>query len=365
MPETQAPHFKAGYKSSKHRALIIPAITPVMTELIVPTSIFYFETYWEIRGGLSYRKVRIGSFAPLFYGYKGYDVVFLNPSEVLTVLNGKVVSISTRKNPADDVKIFDLPSLTKRVCGSEDLGRCLRRVWTESGGFFAVSDYICEGVVTNLTVMRGRIPYDDVCYLYGRVHRVLRKLCPEDLISMSELAGDFKGGGLDPKSLAEAIGEWLIFRSPRWPWANYGLVVDRSRRLITVLNPEVMDYIEMEDIEELRSLNLPMPRPIPILVVKKLTLRSLSRERLEKSFLLLFNPHAKLPWRPTFREELEEAVSRIDEFVLKEKVPSIEWRPTSPRDVQENLEQLFDMVFKALLYSSKRRKKGKDEELPV
>uniref|UniRef100_A0A7J3Z7F0 Uncharacterized protein n=1 Tax=Ignisphaera aggregans TaxID=334771 RepID=A0A7J3Z7F0_9CREN len=364
-------------RKSRCRGLLIPSTGPLVHDLVDSSSIWFLEVYEEVKGYLMYRNVRLGAFAPLYFeGYREYNVAFLHPIEVLDILNGRVVSVSLREHPLDDIKVYEVSSLLKRFRSSNEVLSFLTRLWKESV-FITFSPYIAEALIHNLTeVCRSEMGVEMICYCYGRVEKVLRKIYPEELIKMSELIGDFRGGDVDPEVVVDGIWDTLFYRLPRWPWGCYGLVIDKSRRTISVLNPEVMQYIPVNDVEELRLVEY-VPEgyggnPIPILVVKKIEIENPHR-KLEKYVEYMMRPDLRTP--PTKYTLMEGLLRRI------RRMNEIEWFGTelttkndiddqgfSPRETQEAVKILFSRVFDAYLrhaFSKKRRGKRKDEDSPV
>jgi hypothetical protein len=146
-------------REPKCKGLIIPSVGPLVRELVDPSSIWGLGEYGELKGSVVYRNVKLGAFAPLYFeGYKGYNVVFLHPAEVLDVLNGKVVSVSFREDPLDSVKVVDFSSLFRRFYSASEVVSFLTRVWKESVVFITFSPYIAEALIHNLTeVCRGEM----------------------------------------------------------------------------------------------------------------------------------------------------------------------------------------------------------------
>jgi len=347
------------------RGLIIPSVIPLVRYFIDPSSIWYLDVYWEVRGSLKYEDVKIGSFSPLYAdGFRGYNVVFLHPCEVLDLINGKIVSVPY--SIEDDVKVIDFSFLIKKFYDSKEVMKVIAELWKDNWSFFIISPYVAEAVLHNLTeVCKGEI--ERKCYCYGRVERVLRKLYPEDLINMSELVGDFRDGGLDPEIMVEGIRDTLFYCHSRWPWMTYGLVIDRSRRGVTVLNPEVMDYILVEDIEELRIVNYCPDgcggNYIPILVVKKLSIEKPLRVTPD-----LFKPYSKPPRKLTLGEELVRSIQRMEKRIMfgSELVSDVQ-EGLPPREVEKAVSAITDRIFSLLTAASSRkeRKDGVDEESPI
>jgi hypothetical protein len=210
------------------------------------------------------------------------------------------------------------------------------------------------------------------------VKRVLRKIYPGDLIKVSELIGDFRGGDLDPKVVLDGIWDTLLYKSPKWPWKSYGLVIDESRKAIAVLNPEVMQYILVDDIEELRLMEY-VPEgyggnPIPILIVKKVAIEN-PRQELDRYIKYIVRPDLKnSPRRLTLDEGLCRRIRRMMEIewfgaplTVVDNVGDQE--DVSPKETQEAFNALFSRVFNGLLQYGRRGglkdKDSKDEDSPI
>lgn len=270
---------------AKRHALIIPAICPVDQYSTNAPSILDYDVYWELKHAALHRqlltpsfrylekrkRILMGAFGVLRESYEGHTIVFLHPHDVLTTLNAKIVMLS-----GEGVDITDLGGLTKQgIRSGRKLNDFLANQW-HKGSILIISDHIAEVAVDNLTIQHKPDDLYMVRYCYGRVTRVVNRMDIDMIISSSRLIA-MPHKVSDPLEKADMLLKVLMYYPPRWPWMNYGLVIDKSRRWVTMLNPDVMNLIEVNNLEELRVMDYVEPRGwegnyVPIIVVKKLTL---------------------------------------------------------------------------------------------
>jgi len=269
----------------KRHALIAPAICPIDQYSTEAPSILDYDVYWELKHAASHRqlltagfrhyekrkRVRMGAFGVLRESYEGHTVVFLHPYEVLNALNAEIVMLSEK-----EVDVINLSRLGKQgVKSDRELDKFLASQWYK-GNMLIISNHIAEVVVDNLTLQPKSSDLYMVRYCYGRVARVVNRMDIDAIISSSRLITmPYKVD--DPTEKVNMLLEVLIRYPTRWPWMNYGLVIDKSRRWVTMLNPDVMNLIEVNNLEELRVMDYVEPwgwegNYVPIIVVKKLTL---------------------------------------------------------------------------------------------
>jgi len=256
--------------------LIIPAICPVTEDIAIPASIDNLIVYDELKHAARYRlvgdifnpfnlreekrKLRMGAFAQLNEGFEGHDVVFLHPYEVVRILQARIVVSDN-----DSVTFLDLDNIR----AGEELEERLAELWY-AGNAIIVSNYIADALVDNLTVQYRRVLAYEYTYCYGRIRRIVRKLDVKKVLENSNLVAA-PPTQLDDEQKAKMVYEFLIYTRAHWPWMTWGLIVDRTRSWIAVLNPDTMRFINVGDIEELRELRYG-DKPIPVIIVKKLTL---------------------------------------------------------------------------------------------
>jgi len=263
-------------KVSRRRALIIPAVCPITKHVATPESIDDLIVYDELKHAARYklvgdifnlrrkkRRLRMRAFAQLNKSFEGHDVVFLHPYEVVRALQaGIVVSDNYAVTLLDDVR------------ADKELEKRLAELWY-IGNAIIVSNYIADALVDNLTVRYRSVQYRRVrvyeyTYCYGRIRRIVRKLDVKKVLENSNLVVA-PPNHLDDEQKAKMVYEFLIYTRAHWPWMSWGLIVDRTRSWIAVLNPDTMRFINVGDIEELRELRYG-DKPIALIVVKKLTL---------------------------------------------------------------------------------------------
>jgi len=275
----------------RHRALIIPVICPLDGYAIGYTSIHHFSTFQEVKHAASHeqllinwkhfekpKKVSLGSFGILYHeGFEGHTIVFLNPYEVLVTLNAKVVIVTD-----EGVKVIDNDYIRKmnwkRTCSF------LAHQWY-SGNILIVSEFVAEAIVDGLRIHCE--PNDPTsCYCYGRIRRVINKMDIDSVIKRSRAIA-LPHVVNDPLKKARMVLDVLMYYPPRWPWFNYGLVLDKSRKWITVLNPDVSHYIETDHILELRVIDYVengYGNYVPVIVTRRLTLTQPGLEGVEAIF---------------------------------------------------------------------------------
>jgi len=256
---------------TRRHAMIIPVVCPITENMATPASIDDLIGYDELKHATRYRlainmfnlreekrRLRMGAFAQLNEGFEGHDVVFLHPYEVVRILQAGIVVSNN-----DSVTFLD------NIRAGEELEERLAEIWY-IGNAIIVSNYIADALVDNLTVQYRRVLAYEYTYCYGRIKRVVRKLDVKKVLEESNLVAA-PPTHLDDEQRAKMVYEFLVYTRTHWPWMTYGLIVDRTRSWIAVLNPDTMGFIKVCDIEELRELRYG-GRPIPLIVVKKLTL---------------------------------------------------------------------------------------------
>jgi len=193
-----------------------------------------------------------GSFIILGNWFREYNVVFINPIEMIYYLKPKVIRAS------NIVEVIDFPELRRRVRERRDLARL-----ATEGSIIIGSGYVSDVLVDILGVRcKKRYISQWACYCYGVVKRVVRRIRVEDLVEESEVVG------VSPE--LKDIESFLMYSRPRLPGEYYGLIIDRIRHLAVDLSIITSQYVVEEDIEELREMEYGQVR-IPILVVRKLT----------------------------------------------------------------------------------------------
>jgi len=257
----------------RRHALIIPVICPITEHITTPVSIDDHITYGELKHETRYRlagdifnlyekkrRLRMGSFAQLDDSFEGYDVVFLHPFEVVRALQARIIV-------SDNGHIASMGNIGT----GKELEEHLAELWYR-GNVVIASNYIAEAIVDNLTltVQRYRMPPRMYTYCYGRIRRIVRKLDVKKVLEDSKPIA-VPPPHLEDKERVKMVYDFLVYTPTRWPWATWGLIVDRTRNWIVVLNPDTMGFIKAGDIEELRELRY-RGRPIPVIIVKKLTL---------------------------------------------------------------------------------------------
>jgi len=260
-------------KMARRHALIIPVICPITEHITTPTSIddhvLYGEFVQEVWHRLMVdkyrldgkkRTLRVGSFAQLDNSFEGYDIVFLHPFEVARALQARIVVSDN-----DHIMYLD------KISTGKELEEHLVELWYRGNAVIA-SNYIAEAIVDNLTptVQRNRMPPYKYAYCYGRIRRIARKLDAKKVLEDSELIA-VPPLHLEDKERVKMLYDFLVYTPTRWPWMTWGLIVDRTRNWIAVLNSGTTGFIEAGDIEELRELRYG-GKPIAVIVVKKLTL---------------------------------------------------------------------------------------------
>jgi hypothetical protein len=291
----------------QRHALLIPVICPLDENSVVGSSVHDLAIYSEIKHLARYRlvgdifnfyekkrRIKAGSFAPLRDRFEGHDIVFLHPFEVLRTLSARVIV-----SESENVDIVRLDSLR----ASKDLEEYLSELWYR-GNAVIVSNYLVEAIVDNLTVQYRRVLVYEHAYCYGRIKRVVRKLSVKNVLENSGLAATLPTHGSNMEK-AEIVYESLNATPTYWPWVVLGLVIDRARSWIAVLNPDTASLIEVGDVEELRKLEYG-GRKIPVIVVKKLTLTRRcekeligSQNRLDELLLRVVTIHSPIKRFPS------------------------------------------------------------------
>jgi len=266
---------------ARRHALIIPAIYPITEHVAIPTSIddhvLYGEFVQEVwhrlmvdkyRLGGKKGELRMGSFAQLDNGFEGYDIVFLHSFEVVRALHARIVVSDN-----DHIVYLD------KISTGKELEERLVELWYRGKAVIA-SSYIAEAIVDNLTltVQYHHMPPRRYVYCYGRIRRIVRKLDVKKMLEDSKPIA-VPPPHLEDKERVKMLYDFLIYTPTRWPWMTWGLIVDRTRNWIVVLNPDTTGFIEAGDIEELRELRY-RGKPIPVIVVKKLILTRRLEEEL-------------------------------------------------------------------------------------
>jgi len=270
---------------ARRHALIVPAVCPIDLYSTNTPSILDYDVYWELKHVALHKqlltpsfrylekrkRILMGAFGVLRESYEGHTIVFLHPYDVLTTLNAKIVMISGK-----GVDITDLSGLAKQgIKSGRKLNDFLANQWHE-GSILIISNHIAEAIVDNLTIQHKPDNLYIVRYCYGRVTRVVNKMGIDTLVSSSRLIA-MPHKVRDPLGKADMLLKVLMYYPPRWPWMNYGLIIDRSRRWVTMLNPDTMNLVDTDHLEELRIMDYVEPQGwegnyVPVIVVKKLTL---------------------------------------------------------------------------------------------
>ncbi len=259
----------------KRRALVIPAICPVEHSIMESTAnIAYYDVYFEDKHlALFEPRLTIGSFAILRESFEGYSIAFLHPYEVFNILSAKLVVFSYR-----NIDILRPRDIARLVKSGKELNDFLARKWYE-GNLIVVSNYVAEALIDNLSIKCKR-GYEKECYCYGRIRRVINKIDINSLVSMGRLLAR-PPESLNAHEKAEVVFNCLLHHSTHWPWMNFGLIVDKSRKWVTMLNPDIAWLVNVDDVEEVRVIDY-VPQTgwegnyVPLIIVKKLNLKPLS-----------------------------------------------------------------------------------------
>ena len=273
------------------RGLILPALCPITKDLrvMMATTVrsianaFYsevksFSMYDFMYGNLigKRRKKRMGSFGVLSDSYEGHDVVFLHPFEVFTKLQCKIVKASE-----EGVEVLDFKDLVGSIGTGSKFNEFLAKLWLDAEAL-VFSNYIAEAVIDNLSIKRIHdMPYQ-VEYCYGRIKRIVRKQYVEDLVKNSKLVAKVNKIS-DAEERTKVVYTFLFLKPTRWPWSNVGLLIDRARKWVTLLNGDTADFVNVDDLEELRIMTYE-GREIPIIIVTRLTLSTSLGKKIEEVF---------------------------------------------------------------------------------
>ncbi|BEP18032.1 hypothetical protein PYJP_13840 [Pyrofollis japonicus] len=259
------------------KGLLIPVLE-ALRESCCSRGILSFPDYYEFEAYSSCnsrynveRRIRPKTFAhiePTRIDTITYELVFLNPYEALSKLDGELVTQVSPPVPGKRPRMVSV----KRFRDFWAFKRFLEQHWCASR-IIAVSNHIAIATI-EITQTRIKQP-TRLPYAYGYVDRILDKISVYKLLHKSKpiIKFDKMPSDISNGERARILAQRLQAFPLPWPWSVVGLVIDKSRGLITALNPRATEAILVKDLLELRVLDLHAPRvSIPILVVRKLTL---------------------------------------------------------------------------------------------
>lgn len=256
------------------RALLIPVAVPIVDDIEMGgASIMYFDQLYESRNFFDYyysekrrRRLSWGSFGILYDEYEIYDIVFLNPYDVLTALDAEIWLFNNglKKIRVRDLKLRTALEFNRYLTSHLDSWKL--------GDMIIVSGYIAEAVIGNLTIV-DRSYQDPLAssYVYGRVIRIINKLDIDTLINMSELIFLCEKVK-DPRERVKTLINLYPVARVRWPWYTFGLIVSVGDGVITVFDAFTSELVSVNDMLEVRSVNYTLPgfsKEFPLLVVRR------------------------------------------------------------------------------------------------
>lgn len=209
----------------------------------VPLKYFFLPTEYQD----SY-KGRLSGFGLLDHLFCGHDVVFLNPIEVVSSLNLKVLSSGSR------IGGFTIINNLK----SED---DIRNVMKSDPLSVFVSDSLSVNVVDSIMFSKNRE------YIYGRLGRVVERISFNDLVKRSKLV--WRNAKEYKEYVGVYLGQFLMRYYVRLPMFTYGLVLVEEGGWISSLSPEVLLYVSSKDVKEFRVFTI-FDLEIPVVVVRRL-----------------------------------------------------------------------------------------------